>query len=301
ITLNVQCSGDVPAPVTGWVNDEADNCSTPVVAFVSDVSDGLSCPETITRTFSVTDVCGNTIDVIQLIVVLDIDTPVFDIAALPAMNSLCDVIPVTATATDNCDGAMDGTPDTAFPITAIGTTTITWTYIDACGNVSTQTQDVIISAIDVTTTMASDLITIVANNTTTGVTYQWIDCDTGLEIAGETNHNYTPTYGGNFAVIITQDGCSDTSTCVASTVGIDNLDIKTLVLYPNPTDGMLNIDFEGEVKSIEVVDMLGRVISIPVSVIEKTVDGSSLTVGKYMIRITTGNDQILVEEFVVHK
>ena len=55
------------------------------------------------------------------------------------------------------------------------------------------------------------------------------------------------------------------------------------------------------IKSIEVVDMLGRVISVPVSVTEKIVDGTSLTVGKYMIRITTDNDQILVEEFVVQK
>ena len=84
-----------------------------------------------------------------------------------------------------------------------------------------------------------------------------------------------------------------------STVGIGEIGIKTLVLYPNPTEGMLNIDFEGEIKSIEVVDMLGRSISLPISISEKTVNGSSLTPGKYMIRITTENEQVLVEEFVV--
>ena len=31
------------------VTDEADNCSVPVVAFVSDVSDGNTCPEVITQ------------------------------------------------------------------------------------------------------------------------------------------------------------------------------------------------------------------------------------------------------------
>ncbi|MDZ7633744.1 MAG: hypothetical protein U5L72_04650 [Bacteroidales bacterium] len=35
----------------------------PVVAFVSDVSDGSSCPEVITRTSSVSDACGNTMNV----------------------------------------------------------------------------------------------------------------------------------------------------------------------------------------------------------------------------------------------
>ena len=35
----------------------------PVVAFVSDVSDNNTCPEVITRTYSVTDACGNSITV----------------------------------------------------------------------------------------------------------------------------------------------------------------------------------------------------------------------------------------------
>ncbi|NMH90001.1 HYR-like domain-containing protein, partial [Flavivirga algicola] len=70
-SINVQCIDDVPAPDTDVVTDEADNQGTPVVAFVSDVSDGNSCPETITRTYSVTDTCNNTINVTQLIVIND--------------------------------------------------------------------------------------------------------------------------------------------------------------------------------------------------------------------------------------
>ena len=49
-----------PAPDVNVIIDEMDNCTAnPVVAFVSDVSDGNLCPETITRTYSVTDDCGN--------------------------------------------------------------------------------------------------------------------------------------------------------------------------------------------------------------------------------------------------
>jgi len=58
------------------VTDEADNCTAaPVVVFVSDVSDGNTCPEVITRTYSVTDDCGNTINVTQTITVNDITNP----------------------------------------------------------------------------------------------------------------------------------------------------------------------------------------------------------------------------------
>ncbi|MDZ7633743.1 MAG: hypothetical protein U5L72_04645 [Bacteroidales bacterium] len=58
------------------LRDEADNCTVnPVVAFVSDFSDGSSCPEVITRTYSVTDACGNTINVTQTITVDDTTNP----------------------------------------------------------------------------------------------------------------------------------------------------------------------------------------------------------------------------------
>ncbi|MFT6922569.1 MAG: hypothetical protein ACJA1C_001575 [Crocinitomicaceae bacterium] len=267
LDLSVQCAAEIPTAVVGWVTDEADNCGTPVVAWVSDVSDGLSCPETITRTFSVTDICGNSINVTQMIIVLDIDAPVADITALTEVTSNCDVTPPVATATDNCSGAITGVPDAIFPITALGTTIVTWTYTDDCGNVSTQTQDVTITALDVTTTMASDNITIVAGNTTAGVTYQWIDCNTGQSISGETNHNYTPTYGSNFAVIITQNGCSDTSACVASTVGIDPINIELgleLMVFPNPsTNGHFSIELKGEWSGevvVELVDLRGRLV-----------------------------------------
>ena len=304
LDLNVQCSTDVPAPVTGWVSDEADNCGVPVVAWVSDVSDGLSCPETITRTFSVTDLCGNSINVEQLIIVLDIDAPIADITTLTEITSNCDVTPTAATATDNCSGTLTGVSDVPFPITALGTTLVTWTYTDDCGNVSTQTQDVTITAIDVTTTMASDNITIVANNF--GQTYQWIDCNTGLAIPGETNHNYTPTYGSNFAVIITQNGCSDTSACVASTVGINPIDIDfnlELVVFPNPsTNGNFSIELKGEWNGeveIELVDTRGRLIykELTTNKVLK-VKLNDLETGTYYVRAIDEDDNTLITRLV---
>ena len=69
------CIDQVPPVDINDVTDEADNCGTPTVAFVSDVSDGLSCPETITRTYSVTDSCGNSINVTQTITINDITPP----------------------------------------------------------------------------------------------------------------------------------------------------------------------------------------------------------------------------------
>ncbi len=106
---NVQCSADIPPVDILDVTDEADNCSLEAnitVAHVSDVSDGNSNPEVITRTYSVTDEASNSINVTQTITVNDITDPT---ASNPtAANVQCsadippvDILDVTDEA-DNC-------------------------------------------------------------------------------------------------------------------------------------------------------------------------------------------------------
>lgn len=52
------------------ITDEADNCDgTPIVSYIADTTDGGTNPETITRTYRVTDLTGNIVDVTQNILV----------------------------------------------------------------------------------------------------------------------------------------------------------------------------------------------------------------------------------------
>lgn len=44
--------------------------------------------------------------------------------------------------------------------------------------------------------------------------YQWFSCDLNQEIYGETNQFFYPYYSGNYAVIVTENNCSDTSECI---------------------------------------------------------------------------------------
>ena len=69
--ISVPGAVDVPSPNPNDVFDEADNCTTnPTVTFLSDVSNGNVCNgEIITRTYSVTDDCGNFILVTQQITI----------------------------------------------------------------------------------------------------------------------------------------------------------------------------------------------------------------------------------------
>ncbi|MDB4091376.1 hypothetical protein N9528_03500, partial [Crocinitomicaceae bacterium] len=103
--INVECSGGAPAVDVSVVTDEASPCN-PVVTFEGDASDGLSCPETITRTYRITDDCGNFTDVQQLIIIGDVTPPVL-FAPPAAVTVQCGAIPpmVNLNWTDNCDGA----------------------------------------------------------------------------------------------------------------------------------------------------------------------------------------------------
>ena len=94
----------------------------------------------------------------------------------------------------------------------------------------------------------------------------WVDCnDNYAIIPGEVGQSYYPTENGNYAVIITENLCSDTSACnEVSTIGIiENEFGESFMIYPNPTDGLLIIDLGAIYESVKVkvLDMSGKLLS----------------------------------------
>jgi len=81
-----------------------------------------------------------------------------DAASLVDLTNSCSVNATTPpTASDNCNSGVSiiGTTTTSFPVTAQGTTIVTWTFTDNAGNTATQTQRIIIN--DVTPPTADNL------------------------------------------------------------------------------------------------------------------------------------------------
>jgi hypothetical protein len=78
----------------------------------------------------------------------------------------------------------------------------------------------------------------------TGATYQWLTCSPFTLIAGATNQTYTATTNGDYAVIVTENGCTDTSNCMTvNSVGINDINTNNLVtISPNPTHSIFKIE-----------------------------------------------------------
>ncbi|MDP5100360.1 MAG: hypothetical protein NWQ09_03460, partial [Nonlabens sp.] len=143
-TLAVLAAVTAQCEVTSLVAPTAtDNCGG-TVTVTSDAIFPITGEGTTTVvTWTYTDANGNTATQTQNVVIDDTTAPVATMAALPSLTFNCDVSSLTApTATDNCVGTITATTSATFPINA--TRTVTWTYDDGNGNVSTQTQLIVI-------------------------------------------------------------------------------------------------------------------------------------------------------------
>jgi hypothetical protein len=115
----------------------------------------------------------------------------------------------------------------------------------------------------------------------TSATYQWYDCDAGTPISGAVSKSFFVTENGNYAVIVTQNGCTYTSPCynIIVTNLYDESENSFIRIYPNPTDGLTWIDFSqlpaNEV-TIQVLDLNGKTL-----LYEKFQAGDKQLVRKY--------------------
>jgi carbon monoxide dehydrogenase subunit G len=121
-----------------------DNCAGTVAA-THNATLPITAQGTTVVTWTYDDGNGNTSTQLQNVIIDDVTAPVADAASLPDIIAECSVASLIApTATDNCAGTVTATHNATLPITAQGTTVVTWTYDDGNGNTSTQLQNVII-------------------------------------------------------------------------------------------------------------------------------------------------------------
>jgi hypothetical protein len=214
--ITVSCASQVPVADINLVsaNDLCSGAATITVA--TDVITNQTCANryTITRTYTVTDACGNAISQSQIITVNDQIPPV--ITHCPPNQAFCDVNNSTYVfnppliASDNCGTvtiSYQVTGATNTPWTAgngsggiilnIGNSTIVWRAVDACGQQVTCTTQVTINQRP-PAFVGPDHWICIGNSTTIGGaaipgnTYQWSSSPAGFT-SNVSNPTVSPT------------------------------------------------------------------------------------------------------------
>ena len=129
--------------------------------------------------------------------------------------------------------------------------TFTQTLLNAAGCDSTLTLLLSITSLNNGATQTGTTL----NSLATPATYQWVLCPTYSILNGATNQSYTAGFNGEYAVIVTQNGCIDTSNCINVTgVGVDDiLDLNSIKISPNPTFGKMQIKSNSNFKNASVI------------------------------------------------
>ena len=105
--------------------------------------------------------------------------------------------------------------------------------------------------------------------------------DTGLEAGKTYRYAVTAVYG---------DYETEPATETVSTVvtGIEQTE-QALTVYPNPTDGLVNIELAEPIQTIQVYDMNGRLVlrRDHLSTMRETIDLSDCKPGNYLLKVNS--------------
>jgi hypothetical protein len=157
----------------------------------------------------------------------------------------------------------------------------------ACGNL--QELHLFVIPVDSSVTLAGETLTANA----AGASYQWVDCNNGYAfINGATSQSFTPSSDGNYALIIAQNGCADTSSCYTITnVGIhENISDVDVRISPNPVSNVAMIEIKNSGSTLIIQDVEGRIVYRQYHDAEKfSLDVSDWQNGIYLLTVQNVN------------
>ena len=114
---------------------------------------------------------------------------------------------------------------------------------------------------DTSVTVSGNTLTAVES----GATYQWYNCTMGVPIPMATSQSFTAMMTGEFALIINDGGCADTSACYSFLITEQPNDIflNRLNVFPNPTTDKVHVELGASYAAvkIEVLDVMGKILS----------------------------------------
>lgn len=136
--------------------------------------------------------------------------------------------------------------------------------------------------------------------------YQWIDCNNQNQaLPNDTLRLFEPDKSGSYAVIVTKDGCTDTSDCIEVTV--ENNSIKALStcniqLHPNPNNGSFKIENMSDCSLHQLIikDCMGRTLNTISAKESDSYYDLGLPSGIYFIELDLGTGNSVHKKIVVN-
>ena len=152
--------------------------------------------------------------------------------------------------------------------------------------------DLVVLVVDTSVTVNSNIL--IAN--ATNATYQWIKCGVG-PIQNANQKSYIPIESGNYAVIVNQNNCIDTSGCyfVSATGLLSNDIINDLKIYPNPTKGFIYLvsPYLQRIKQIQLISTEGKMLPFELIKQEENfmLNLSDLSSGLYFLKLSDDHNR----------
>lgn len=152
------------------------------------------------------------------------------------------------------------------------------------GTSSPQSLFVSVVALDTSVTFSGSTLTAVIS----GASYRWMNCTTGNLVPGAQGQSFTPLVNGVYALIISRDGCTDTSAC--HTVWVTGIPRESsgnsLSVNPNPSGGIINLAGIPFIEELEILNAVGEaVIRLSRQQTPLSIDLSGFTPGIYHLRV----------------
>jgi hypothetical protein len=135
--------------------------------------------------------------------------------------------------------------------------------------------------------------------------YQWLQCTNNgtsfTVIPNATSQSFTPTANGSYACKVNKGGCVDTTTCFTiSDVGMLDVDILQVTVYPNPAHDVLQLSSIKNIQNIVVFDVAGHQLMMQRNIHDKNIalNISSLSAGMYLLRADDGQGHFSNYQFI---
>ena len=241
------------------------------------------------------------------------DSPIPTISA-SGSTTICDgsAVTLSASTADSYAWTFNGVglPATTQTIDATleGLYTVNVTNADACNGVGASAP--IFISVNATPTADASFNQSIGsytvqflNNSTNASSYSWNFGDGNTSTSANPSHTYAT--GGDFTVVLTATNgdCSNTFTINLTSVSVsENVAFEDLMVFPNPTENELNIQFssfDSGIMNATIFNLAGQVVSAEAFAVNAgnmfhTIDTSNLESGVYFVNLSNNTSNITI-------